>query len=308
MISTLTHSRATNSPPSSYVLDSVPHYSTTIEELHTESLPSVATAIKNLTARHNQELQESLEPLVPRVGNCIKRSFRDFYIREATTIFEFLEKPVAGHPTIVQAYSILKRFGKGEYTGNRNKLRDLVLDVSANSILQEIQGSLENTTGMTPFTHWTQQTRTIVEQWRQATTDYSAAEKLLQERINIFEDIYKRVQLFLKLPPGEGYESMAQSTETYLKNMFETHEIEKDYLDLIHALKKIVILTEALSTIRQMVNASTEPLCTVCFHDPVNFVCVPCGHTFCGGCGGRQITTCYICRVPVKDRVKIYFS
>ena len=304
MISTLTQS----SPPSSYVLDSVPQYTTTLEELNTDSLPSIATAIKNLTVRHNQELQESLEPLIPRVGNCIKRSFRDFYIREATTIFEFLEKPVAGHPTVVQAYSILKRFGKGEYTGNRNKLRDLVLDVSANTLLQEIQGSLENTTGLNPFAHWTHQTRAIVEQWRQATLDYSTAEKLLQERINVFDDIYKCVQLFLKLPTGDGYDSVADSTEIYLKNMFETHAIEKHYLDLIRALKKIVILTDALSTIRQMVNASTEPLCTVCFHDPVSFACVPCGHTFCGGCGGRQVITCYVCRAVIKDKIKIYFS
>ena len=304
MISTLTQS---NTPPS-YVLDSVPHYSTTIEELNTESIPSVATAIKNLIVRHNQELQETIEAQVPRVGNCIKRSFRDFYIREATTIFDFLEKPVAGHPTIVQAYSILKRFGKGEYTGNKNKLRDLVLDVNSTEILQSIHMSLENTIATNPFTHWTQQTRTIVEQWRQATAEYSAAEKHLQEHINVFDDIYKRVQIFLRLPPGEGYESMAISTEVYLHSMFEHHAIEKDYLELIKALKKIIILTDALSTIRQMVNASTEPLCSVCFQDPVSFACIPCGHTFCGGCGGRQVTTCYVCRGVIKEKIKIYFS
>ena len=63
-----------------------------------------------------------------------------------------------------------------------------------------------------------------------------------------------------------------------------------------------------MATIRQMINVSTEPLCSICFNDVVSLVSIPCGHTFCTSCGGKQITSCYICRVHVRERIKIYFS
>ena len=101
---------------------------------------------------------------------------------------------------------------------------------------------------------------------------------------------------------------MISASEVYLKNIFEENTIEQAYVETIQALKKITILTDSMYTIRQMVNASTEPLCAVCFQEPVRLVSIPCGHTFCVSCGSKQLTTCYICRIPVKDRIKIYFS
>ena len=77
---------------------------------------------------------------------------------------------------------------------------------------------------------------------------------------------------------------------------------------IIKHLKKIVILTDAMATVRQMINVSTEPMCSICFQDVVSLVSIPCGHTFCASCGGKQLNSCYICRVQVRERVKIYFS
>jgi dTDP-4-amino-4,6-dideoxygalactose transaminase len=93
-----------------------------------------------------------------------------------------------------------------------------------------------------------------------------------------------------------------------VKKIFEDNNIEEIYNDTIKHLKKIVILTDAMAIIRQIVNVSTEPLCSICFQEVVSLVSIPCGHTFCISCGGKQLTNCYICRIPVKDRVKIYFS
>jgi hypothetical protein len=285
--------------PSSYILDDLQTLSLEgkekEKEKEKESLPSVSTAVKNLIVRHTQEIRESLET-APRVGISAKKAFREFYLKEGKTVFDFLDKPLKEHQTLSQATQILKRFGKGEYTGNKNKLKDLVLDVDCTNIETIVDPN------------WITQTRTILESWRVAMTEFTQAEKNLQEHMTAFEEIQKRVNTLLGLPQSDGYEALTSSMELYLKNIFQEHNIEEEYNNTIHALKKILILTDSMFAIRQMVNYSNEPLCSVCFQDPVSLVSIPCGHTFCGQCGGRQITNCYICRVQVKDRIKIYFS
>ena len=277
-----------------------------LETEEPEQLPSISSAVKNLIARHTQELRESVEPF-PRIGNSVRKAFRDFFIKEATTIFDFLDKPLGENKPLSQSYQILKRFGRGEYIGNKNKLRDLVLNIDCSETVKEIQALLQDSSE-TPFKTWVQNTRIILEQWKKATADFSVAEKLLQERLQIFDELSKRVQTIIHLPPSEGYEGLTKATESYLKAAFEENKIESIYNDIVIHLKKIVVLTDAMATIRQMINVSTEPMCSICFEGLVSIVSVPCGHTFCNSCGGKQVTNCYICRVPVRERVKIYFS
>ena len=290
--------------PPLYVLDSIEHM---VSRDDLENIPLVSGAVKNLIVRHTQEIREGIDLIVPRVGNSARKAFREFFIKEASTIFDFLDKPFGDNKVLYQSYNILKKFGKGDYTGNKNKLRDLVLDIDCSESLNEIQNNLK-ISSENPFTEWIQNTRSILEQWKKATTEYSESEKLLQEKMHIFDEITKRVQTIIQLPPSEGYDDLINATGNYLKFIFEENKIEELYNDIIKHLKKIVILTDSMATIRQMINVSTEPLCSICFNDVVSLVSIPCGHTFCTSCGGKQITSCYICRVHVRERIKIYFS
>ena len=45
--------------------------------------------------------------------------------------------------------------------------------------------------------------------------------------------------------------------------------------------------------------------CNICFENDIEYACVPCGHTFCSKC--LNGTECYICRTPIKSKVKLYF-
>ena len=297
-----------------FILDDQTHFSTIQEEQQKEdshTLPSVATAVRNLTARHTHDIRETVQETVPRVGQqySVKKAFREFYIKESAYVFEFLDRPLLANQPLFQSQQIVKRFGKGEYNGNRNKYRDLVLDCSCTEIVAEIQQAIQTAEKVSdPFGSWVSQTRILLDLWRQAMTEYSAAEAKLKIHLGIFDDIYKRVSTLLQLPNGENYEPLVKATEDYLRSVFQEHSIEAEYVETIRALKKIVILTDVLGAIRQMVNANTEPLCSVCIHEPVSLATIPCGHTFCSGCGARQLTTCYICRTPITNRQKIYFS
>ncbi len=280
------------------------------EEPQEQGLPSAATALKNLLTRHGQEIREATDTL-PKVGqHSAKKAFREFYLRESAHIFEFLDRPLLPTQTLTQSQQLLKRFGKGEYTGNKNKYRDLVLDCSCNEVMTQIQDAITAITSpeKLPFSNWVRQTRAILEQWRQACQEYSTAEQKLKQEMSIFDEVHKKATLLLQLPQTEGYEQLATATEGYVKHLFEEHEIESTYQECITALKKITILSDALGSIRQMVNASTEPLCPICFKDAVSVACVPCGHTLCTGCSQKQTTTCFVCRSVMSTRIKIFFS
>lgn len=289
-------------------------FSTTQDEAQQQehhNLPSAGTVMKNLIARHTQDIREVVQDIYPRVGQqvSVKKAFREFYAKEAAHIFEFLDKPLLGNQPLFQSQQLVKRFGKGEYTGNKNKYRDLVLDCSCSEIVAEIQQTIQSAgKSSDPFEIWIQQTRTLLDLWRQAMTEFSTAESKLKVHMTIFDDVQKRATTVLQLPNSEAYEPLTKAMEEYLHSVFQEHTIEADYRETIKALKKIVVLTDALGAIRQMVNANTEPLCSVCIQEAVSIATVPCGHTFCSGCGARQMTTCYICRTPISNRLKIYFS
>jgi hypothetical protein len=290
-------------------------FSTTQDEVQQQeqhSLPSAGTVLKNLMARHTQDIRETVQESYPRVGQqaSVKKAFREFYLKESAHVFEFLDKPLLQNQPLFQSVQLVKRFGKGEYTGNKNKYRDLVLDCSCSEVVAEIQRTIQSAGNFSndPFENWIQQTRTLLDLWRQATTEFSSAETKLKVHMTIFDDVQKRATTVLQLPNGETYEPLTKAMEDYLRSVFQDHTIEADYNETIKALKKIVVLTDALGAIRQMVNANTEPLCSVCIQDAVSIATVPCGHTFCANCGARQMTTCYICRTPISNRLKIFFS
>lgn len=45
--------------------------------------------------------------------------------------------------------------------------------------------------------------------------------------------------------------------------------------------------------------------CNICFENDIEYVCIPCGHTFCSKClNGME---CYICRSPIQSKIKLYF-
>jgi len=56
------------------------------------------------------------------------------------------------------------------------------------------------------------------------------------------------------------------------------------------------------------VPASDMSLCSVCMDRPPEVVMVPCGHIYaCDKCG-KKLKECAICRAPVKQVLRIYYS
>lgn len=57
--------------------------------------------------------------------------------------------------------------------------------------------------------------------------------------------------------------------------------------------RNAVALRDVLKPVGQQ---QTVPSCGICYSNPVDRVCMPCGHTACGRCSNRQQGSCFFCR------------
>jgi hypothetical protein len=269
-------------------------------------IPSLATITKNLAQRHVQELKETADSALPRLNivQQLRKSFREFYSKEQQHVFSFLDSDVASSETLSSCVQVLKRFGRADYTANRCKVRDLPLDFSFQSAVSTIQESLN----LGSLEKWVEQTKQLLEIWRQTTQLLFSVEKRMEAQLKVFQDLHARMKTTYQLPPNEVYDTLIFATEAYMKRAFDDSKLEELYTEYISCIKRLIVLTDAMNLVRLFVNASTEPVCSVCMTEPVGLAAVPCGHTFCHQCGMKQMLTCYICRTPVKERQKLFFS
>lgn len=270
---------------------------------------SISSTIRNLLGKESQEIKEGLESLVPKVlvTQSLKKAFRDFYSREQFHVLDFLEAPLTSRPLQSQVLTIVKRFGRSDYSAAKVKIKDLVLDLSCNTVFEELQADFTLQQSAT-FHTWIQQTKLFIDRWKTAVAEFDLAEKRLDTYLTVFQDVQKRVQMIVSLPLGEGYDSLLYSMETYLKGQFEEHRLEPAYQAYLLSLKKLILLSDAIGAIRALVNTPLEPLCPICFTEPVSLAYEPCGHTICSHCSTRQGSICAVCRTSIRDRLRLYFS
>jgi hypothetical protein len=88
--------------------------------------------------------------------------------------------------------------------------------------------------------------------------------------------------------------------------VFDKIDIETDYNEMVSQYKKFASLKGIVSLAN--FQKQTGPVCVICMTKEVSQVVSPCGHTFCDDCCRTQMTACYICRVQIRDKMRIYFS
>ncbi len=272
---------------------------------------SAHNAIRNLTTKISAEIREAADVGLAKIGGVqvLRRAFKDFYARESVHVFKFLDAPISVNSTITKSLAIMRRFGKPEIPLQRTKIRDLLLDISCNTVIPALQETFPSYPQQDLHT-WVAQTRWVMDQWRQAATDFAAAEKSLHTIVTNLQETDKKCKAILALPdaPTEEYTFLVEAAERYVARVFQDNSLEQNYNEWLVALKKLSVLTDAMTTIRLCVNSSTEPMCGVCFTETVSSACVPCGHTFCGTCATRHSASCYICRAPIREKLRIFLS
>ena len=274
------------------------------------TLPSGAdlnysTLLNNTLERHTFEIREKIQTS-PITSNQWRRRFREFLSVKVKDLLEFAGKPLAKHPTLGPTEILLRKFGRPNFVANNHTLRDVALDSSGVNII----GLVEE--GLKQFPHtlkgFQEQTRYLFDMYRESADEIVRQDTILQSRLATFDKIQAKVLGLTDLQVNDDYQPMALAAEAYLKRIFDENSLEPVYKALIEAYRKFLLLRDIVHMRRLADAIESQPLCNICFEESIQYVVTPCGHTYCASCVKKQFTTCYVCRGPVKDRVRLFLG
>ena len=239
-----------------------------------------------------------------------KRRLRDFINKKNNELLDFLKLSVPSHAVLGPGEILLRRFGNPQVSPNHPSVRDMVMDISggAEEVLTELNKQLDDFKQEGNLTNYAKQTQVIYDEYRSAGEDVLQQQGILRAKLEKLDKIQSRITSVLDIDPTEEYEPLMEATELYLKKIFEKNQIEETYTNLIKAYRKFVTLRDVVSMGRGLLEYESEPLCSICLDETVSYTLSPCGHTFCGTCMRKQNGNCFICRVSIRDKIKIYFS
>jgi len=263
----------------------------------------------NLLKKHIQESKTIIDNSVPKLNTIatLKRLLRDFMGRQLLQTFEFFNSNISSVEPLHTARTIVKRFGNVNYNSKAVKVKDLCLDLSCNESIAIINEKL-SANPATDISGCVTQWKLIVDTWKKSVADLAVAQTTLESKLLQYDEVQKRISYILLLPENDGYQGVLESTHEYLKKSFEGFRIEEAYNLYVNSCKMIYVLQDFVNSFRHLVNAQTDPICSVCLTDSVAYASIPCGHTFCTTCSHKQTVACYICRGAVREKIKIYFS
>ena len=244
--------------------------------------------------------------VTPVTSTQWRRRFREFLTGRVKDLLEFAAKPLAKHPTLGPTEILLRKFGRPNFVANHHTLRDVALDSSG----VNITGLVEE--GLKQFPHtlkgFQEQTRYLFDMYRESADEIVRQDTILQSRLTTFDKIQSRVMGLADLQINDEYETMARASEAYLKRLFNENSLEPVYKALIEAYRKFLMLRDIVHMRRLADAIESQPLCNICFEESIQFAITPCGHTYCTTCVKKQFNTCYVCRGPVRERVRLFLG
>ena len=149
--------------------------------------------------------------------------------------------------------------------------------------------------------------RKAIKLYTNTATHLAAAETRLQEKLTRLENISSRINDLMFMEPTADLQNMIEPTQTYLNSVLTKINIAEDYADLVEQYKRFVLLKGVVS-LADFSRGVKIPTCTICMTKEVGYTVTPCGHTFCDECCQKQLTACYICRVQIRDKMRLFFG
>lgn len=289
--------------------DSIPEFS-----LDSAAVGKFKNSVTNILSKHCSEVKNASDDIVQSAIGISKKKLKDLVQKHNNEIFSFMERPNRSPSVLGIAESIFRRYKhdipaiKGNHTNHI--IRDLNLDASMNEVVAEFdEGLLQQKSGEdTELQTLMKQLRWMFQQYKQIGEEVLRLENVLYQKLDHLDKLQHRIPVITDLVPNDVLPELIDTFSKYAESVYQTTHIEEDYKQLVEAYKKWNICRQIVSLQTILKNDTHEPQCSICLVEPVSFVIVPCGHTFCSTCSKKQNTTCYICRGTIRERVKLYFT
>lgn len=265
-----------------------------------------STLVGNVVMRHVAEIKENHQPKV-QVPNGWKRKIREFMGQKNEDLIRFIKKPLAQHPTLGQADGFMKRFGRTDFQIPQNSLQTSIFDISGKDTWGIFEEDVKRMGPSSP-SQIVEQIRWIYEKYKTTSEDLLQAESQLKIKLDMLDKCYQKLITVMDLPENEATKKVGDSIYEYMNTLLEDYEIESAYTKYVSAYRQFISIREMVSFLRCMETHDKDPLCSICLQETVTHTLSPCGHTFCMNCSKRQMTSCYICRTQIRERIKIFFG
>lgn len=273
-------------------------------------LEPYSTAVQNIFSRHCEEIRTASHTTTTSMNLPSRRRLREIATQHTNDIFSFLQRPDRTPHQNGIAELIVRRYGHDIPSLHRHQTqisRDLNLDISMSSVITYFDEQISAITPLGTFAELTTMLRWAITQYKQLGEQIIELDASLKQKVEMIDKLHARIPFVTGLATNEAYQQLLDAFEQYIEQTYHDSNIEVIYKQLIDAYKRWTILRELITT-QMTVSNTSEPLCSICLSDSVSSTIVPCGHTFCTGCTRKITNLCYICRGPVRDKLKLYFN
>ena len=262
--------------------------------------PSITSGVTNLL-QHHMNVATSVLPDARDILRTWNRQLRNTLQQQSAENLAFLKTDALDKIPALEKHAIfLKSIDTPGILMSQAWLSSYIKDVvDKEEILSDLSGVIG--TSISGLQHTLRETLHV---YQSTLADMFTAHTRLQKKLEQTDHFTK--QVLALAPPADASpeaETLRQSILAYTNIQYDTMKIKDDYVDFctlytkFHALRSVLLLQAE----------SSAPTCTICMTDPVAMALTPCGHTFCSPCGSKQRAQCYICRVGIRDRQRLYF-
>lgn len=269
------------------------------------SLGPMTAAIHNISARHLHDISTSL-PDDRQFLRSWRKQLQECLTQQNARMARFLLADASGgadpasSEVVRRCSDVLTKYARPTWNF-ASSTRDLSLPTSTDTATEEVARDL----GIAPAALRDIQRRAI-RLYVNAATAICTAEGRLEERLRRLETVVGRVNDMMFLEPTAELEAMAGPAREYLDSVLDKISIEEDYTAMIDAYRRFAVLRGVIAPMQ--FERQAAPTCTICMTKEISHAVAPCGHTFCEECCRPQMTSCYICRVQIRDKMRLYFS
>ena len=270
------------------------------------------STVSNILSKHCTEVKLLSEDMIQTSSHLSKKKLKELITKQNNEIFSFMAHSSKVPESLGVAETIFRRYGREipsiKIQPTSLIADDLKLDVTLDRTLSEFNDELVKHRTIDGVCDYISQTRWLSGQYKTIGEEVLRLETILFQKIDLLDKLHQRIPMITSLTHNEALADLVDSFSKYAESVYESSHFEENYHQLVEAYKKWNVCRELLSVQSVMKKDSTEPPCSICLLESISYTIVPCGHTYCGGCSKKQNTTCFICRGPIRERVKLYFA
>jgi hypothetical protein len=269
------------------------------------------STVSNILSKHCTEVRLTSEDMIQTSSHLSKKKLKDLITKQNNEIFSFMTHSAKVPESLGVAETIFRRYGReipSIKIQNASIADDLKLDITLDRTLSEFNDELVKHRTIDGVCDYITQTRWLSGQYKTIGEEVLRLETILFQKIDLLDKLHQRIPMITSLTHNDALADLVDSFSKYAESVYESSHFEENYHQLVEAYKKWNVCRELLSVQSVMKKDSTEPSCSICLLESVAYTIVPCCPTYCGGCSKKQNTTCFICRGPIRERVKLYFA